>query len=67
LLRKSWAVPLFWISLIGLIFQDIGLFGMTDILKTAGPVPVVLQSLVLLVAVALLRLGNRSKTEGWIA
>lgn len=43
LMRKKWALPMFVLSLIGLIAQDIGLFVLADAIKLAGPVAAVLQ------------------------
>ena len=53
-------------SLLGVIVQDVGLFGLTDAASSAGPLAMVLQGLVLLVAVALVGLGRRANaTAGW--
>jgi hypothetical protein len=65
-LRKRWARALLVLSLIGVIAQDVGLFGMTDALKTAGTVPLVLQSVVLLVAIGLVLLARKAVHRGWI-
>ena len=64
--RKGWARSVLGLSLIGVIAQDIGMFGMTDALNTAGAVPVVLQSLVLLVAIGLVLLARKALRRGWI-
>lgn len=67
LLRKSWAVPLFLLSLIGVIAQDLWLFGMSGSVAQAGPAAIVLQGLVLVVAIALLLLGRNAAANRWIA
>ena len=64
--KKLWATPLFAISLIGIVCQDISLFmlsGSTPMDQTA----LVLQGLVLLVGVALLLLARRASAMKWVA
>lgn len=67
ILRRRWSLPLFWVSLLGLLVQDVALFGMTDVVAVAGFVPVVLQGLVLLIAVALILLARKAGRLGWLA
>lgn len=67
ILRKRWALPLFVLSLVGVIAQDIGLFVLTDGAKLAGTVAVVLQGVVLLVAIGLVLLARKAIRNGWIA
>lgn len=67
ILRKRWALPLFVLSLVGVIAQDIGLFVLTDGAKLAGTVAVVLQGVVLLVAIGLVLLARRAIRNSWIA
>lgn len=67
ILRRRWSLPLLWVSLLGLVVQDIGLFGMTDVVAVAGFMPVVLQGLVLLIAIALILLGRKAGRLGWLA
>ena len=63
--RKRWATPLFVLSLLGLIAQDIALFGRPEV--RADAVVIVLQGLVFVIAVSLLWLSRKSEREGWIA
>ena len=67
ILRKRWALPLFVLSLVGVLAQDIGLFVLTDGAKLAGTVAVVLQGVVLLVAIGLVLLARKAIRNGWIA
>jgi hypothetical protein len=67
ILRRRWSLPLLMLSLLGLIVQDIGLFGMTDVIAVAGIVPVVMQGLVLVIAVALILLARKAARMGWLA
>lgn len=62
--RKRWATPLFVLSLLGLIAQDIALFSRPEV--RADTVVVLLQGLVFAIALSLLWLSRRSEREGWI-
>ena len=62
--RKRWAMPLFVLSLLGLIAQDIALFSRPEV--RADAVVIVLQGLVFVIAVSLLWLSRKSEREGWI-
>lgn len=64
LLRKRWATPLFLLSLLGLIAQDLALFSRPEV--RADLTVILLQGLVLAIAVSLLLLSRRSDREGWI-
>lgn len=66
LLRKSWAVPLFLLSLLGVIGQDVWLFAMSESGAQAGGSVFVLQGLVLVVAIALLMLARNAAARRWI-
>jgi hypothetical protein len=66
ILRKGWALPLLWASLVGLIIQDFGLFVLNNAASLAGMGPVVLQGLVLVIGIALVMLGRKAVANGWI-
>ncbi len=66
LIRKRWALPLLALSLIGVIVQDIALFGLTDLAAQPGSVALVLQGVVLLIAVGLVWLARTAARRGWI-
>jgi hypothetical protein len=67
LVRKRWAHWTLYISLVGVILQDIGIFLMAGSGSRPGIVPLVLQSIVLLVAVALVVLARKATTRSWLA
>lgn len=67
LLRKKWAFPLFLLSLIGILVQDFGLFVLINGAALVGAVAVVLQTLVLAIAVALVWLGRLATARGLLA
>lgn len=67
IMRKRWATIAFLVSLLGVIVQDVALFGMTNVTADAGPTALGLQALVLAIAVALLFLGRHAQQREWIA
>ena len=66
LIGKKWALPLFVISVIGVLVQDFGLFVLADGARLAGPAAIVLQALVLVVAIALILLSRKGIVRGWL-
>lgn len=66
LLRRRWAVPALAASLVGVVVQDIGIFVVAGAASVAGPVPVVLQSVVFAIAVGLLLLARRAGARSWL-
>ncbi len=66
-LRKRWYMPFLVVSLICLCIQDYGLFVVAHGAALAGPVAVVLQGLVLVIALTLIALGRYSEKRGWIS
>lgn len=64
-LRRRWALPLLVVSLLGVAVQDAGLLLVARQAPLGGPVPYVLQSLVLVVSVALVGLARRAARAGW--
>lgn len=66
ILRRRWSTALFAASLAGVVAQDVSLFGMLHATAVMGSTPLVLQSLVLAIAVALLLLARRASAAGWL-
>lgn len=66
LLRRSWSVPVFAISLVALVIQDIYSFAMTETLAVFGKTPLIIQSVVLVVAVLLLWYSRQAGAKGWL-
>jgi hypothetical protein len=67
LLRRKWAVVLLWLSLLGILAQDFGLFVLAHGASFVGPVVIVLQLLVLAIAIGLVFLGRKATARGWLA
>lgn len=65
--RRKWALPVFALSLAGIVAQDIALFVLVDGAKLAGPVAVAMQAVVLAVGIALVLLGRRGIARGWLS
>lgn len=66
LLRKRWAVRLLWLSLAGVIVQDVGLFVLAGGASLAGTAAFAIQGVVLVVAIALVLLARRADRAGWL-
>jgi hypothetical protein len=67
ILRKSWAVPLLWLSVLGIIVQDIWLFALAPRSDMINGAVYGLQSLVLVIAIALVWLASKAKESGWLS
>jgi hypothetical protein len=67
ILRKRWALPLLLASLTGLVVQDFGVFVLSEAATKAGPMVLVLQAMVLLIAIGLVLLARKARARGWIA
>ena len=66
LLRKAWAAPVFVVSLIGIVLQDIHGFVLADGIEVWGAGAIVLPVIVLAAAVGLVLYSRASKARGWI-
>jgi hypothetical protein len=67
LIGSRWAVPLFWASVAGVVLQDIGLFAVAGAGRAPELVPVMLQGLVFVIAVALVGFARRGVGKGWLS
>lgn len=66
LLRKRASLALLYASLLGVVLQDIGIFIAAGAGKLAGPVPFILQGLVLVIAAGLVFLAHRAASRSWL-
>ena len=66
LLRRKLSTPVFAISLVALIIQNIYSFGMTETLAVFGTTPLVIQSAVMLIAVFLVWYSRQAGAKGWM-
>lgn len=65
IMKKTWALPTLILSLIGIVVQDVWLFGMSNAAATGGTVVVALQSLVMVVGILLVVLARKANSSGW--
>jgi hypothetical protein len=63
LLRKAWAVPLFVLSLIGIVVQDLHAFVLSNGLEVWGTGGIYLPVIVIVVAIALVVYSRGAKRE----
>jgi len=66
LLRKAWAIPLFGISLVAVIVQDIHGFVVADGMAVWGAPAAGIAVVVLVVAIGLVFYSRAAKRKGWI-
>ncbi|MFK7846555.1 MAG: hypothetical protein AB8G77_14745 [Rhodothermales bacterium] len=67
LLKKAWAIPVFILSLVGILVQMGHAFFMSDMLAIQGAGAAVLPVLIIIVAVYLVWYSSESRKKGWIA
>ena len=67
LFRKAWAVPLFVVSLLAVLVQDLHMFVLNDTVAVFGMVPVYIQSAVVVVGIFLIAYSRSAKRKGWLS
>lgn len=67
LLRKAWAVPLFVLSLIGALLQDLDAYVLRSALDYFDAVWLTIPIVVLVICVFEIWYSNRAKTKGWLS
>jgi hypothetical protein len=67
LLRKAWAVPMFVLSLVSVIVQDIDAFVLRGGFSIVGVNGIIIPSMVVVIAIALLIYARSTKERGWLA
>ncbi|MDJ0700627.1 MAG: hypothetical protein QNJ07_12285 [Woeseiaceae bacterium] len=67
LLRKSIAVPLFVLSLVGILVQNVNSWIVADGLAVFGPGGAVLPAIVVVIAIALVIYSNSAKASGLLS
>ncbi len=65
LLRKALATALFVISLAAVLVQNFYTFALKDAFTIFGPAPAVIQSVVIIVAAALIWYARHARSKGW--
>ena len=67
LLRKAWAVPMFVISLLAVLVQDLNTFVLNDATAVFGATPAYIQAAVLSISVLMIWYSRATKKKGWIS
>lgn len=67
LFRKAWAVPLFVISLVAVLVQNLHSFVLNDSVALFGMTPVYIQSAIVVIAVLLIFFARGAKARRWLA
>ena len=67
LLRKSWAIPLFVISLVATLVQNLNSFVLNDAIALFGSTPAIIQFVVVSIAAALIWYSRSAKDKDWIS
>ena len=67
LLRKGLAVPLFLISLIAIVIQDLEAFVLRDAYGVVGINSLIIPSMVFVIAIALVLYSRAAKSKGWLS
>ena len=66
LLRKTWATPLFVLSLIGVLVQMFHAFFLTDSMAVNGPGSAAMPLLVIIIAAGLVWYSRLATARGWL-
>lgn len=67
LLRKAWAMPLFVLSLVGALVQDLDAFVMRDALESWGSGAVTLPLIVIAICAFEIWYSRTAKEKGWVS
>ncbi len=67
LLRKAWAVPLFVLSLVGALVQDLDAMVLRDGIAAWGTTALVLPAIVILVCLFEIWYARAAKARGWLS
>ena len=67
LLRKSWAIPLFVLSLIGALVQDLDAYVLRGALEHFDAIWLILPITVIVICVAEIWYARRAKAKGWLS
>ena len=66
LLRKAWAIPMFVMSLVAVLVQNINTFVLHDAIAIFGSTPAIIQAVIVVIAATLIWYSRSAKDRGWI-
>ena len=67
LLRKSWALPVLIVSLVGVLIQNFNSFVLMNALSVVGPVGAAASAAVVVIGAYLVWMANDAKGKGWLS
>ena len=67
LFRKAWAIPLFAVSLAGVVVQDLHAFVLSNGLDVFGSQGLILPAIVVAISVSLVLYSRRAKSKRWLS
>ena len=67
LLRRAWAVPVFVVSLLGVLVQNVHSFLLNDVTELFGSQPLIIQTIVIGIAALMIWYSQRAKAKGWLS
>ncbi len=67
LLRKAWAVPVFIVSLIAVLIQNVHNFVLDDAIGVFGIQTLIIQTIVVVIAALLVWYSHSAKASGWLS
>jgi hypothetical protein len=67
LLRKSWAIPLFYISLAGALVQDLDAFVIRNAIEVSGMGAVALPLIIIAVCAFEIFYARKARAKGWLS
>ena len=67
LLRKKWAVPMFMLSMAGIVVQDIDAFVLRDAFSIVGVGSLIVPSMVFVIGIALILYSRSAQARGWLS
>ena len=67
LLRKAWAVPLFVVSLLGALVQDLDAMVLRDGIEAWGTTALILPVIVVLICLFEIAYSRSAKAKGWLS
>ena len=66
LLRKKWALPLFVISLLGVLAQTSNIWFLTDAISAMGAPAIVMPLVVIIIGTVMIVLAKSAISKGWL-
>ena len=64
--RKKWALPLFIVSILGVLSQTSHIYFLTDAVSTMGAPAVVMPLVAILIGVGMIVLAKSANSKGWL-